>query len=214
MINRAILILFAISVCLVFNRCEDTAHEGKYINANNPTDQLELKPHGGFSLNEKGHTTTGKYELEEGKLTLITAAGKTTMGELRGDTLTDENNGMWILWRAGTSDRTSAGSSQNDRVRHSSRESITLDIESLGADAYQYKLRPSAIGGGGGSYEGYAIDAAGQWGNANSNAAYSIKEQTPTQLVLIGTSKMIDGASVTITFDGDGKNIGTSASGW
>ena len=218
MITRAIFSLLAITLCALVTGCDDTDHEGKYLNTKNPSDQLELLPHKGFSLHEQGTTIMGKYEWDERTLTLTAASGKTTTEEIRGDTLIDEQSGMWILWRSGSSDHdkelASSGSSQNDRVRHTNREAITLDLESLGSDAFQYKLRSSASVAGGGSYEGYAIDPAGQWGTGNANGAYSIRELVPAQIVLTGTSKMVDGASVTITFDGDGKNIRMTTAGW
>jgi len=37
------------------------------------------------------------------------------------------------------------------------KEGVTASLVSVSADAYQYKLRPSSKGGGGGSYLGYTV---------------------------------------------------------
>jgi hypothetical protein len=39
----------------------------------------------------------------------------------------------------------------------SNRDAITSEIVNIGANAYQYRIRPTTMGGGGGTYEGYKI---------------------------------------------------------
>jgi hypothetical protein len=86
----------------------------------------------------------------------------------------------------------------------SNRDAITTDLNTLGADCYQFKIRPSSMGGGGGTYAGYAIVATGAWGSNNPNATYTVTTQTASSLVLTATSKQVSGGTVTITYDGNG----------
>lgn len=95
------------------------------------------------------------------------------------------------------------------------KDAIIADLTSLGADAYQFKVLPQAMGGGNGTYEGYRIAPNGAWGSANPNATYSVTTQTASELVLTATSKQINGATVTETFDGKGVvTSGPTASGF
>jgi hypothetical protein len=85
----------------------------------------------------------------------------------------------------------------------SNRDNIISDLNNIGADAYQFKIRPTSMGGGSGSYVGYAIPSA--WGTSNPNATYSISgTPTSTSISFVGTSKTVTGASVSITFTGTG----------
>jgi len=86
----------------------------------------------------------------------------------------------------------------------SNRDAIITDLATLGADAYQFKIRPSSMGGGNGTFAGYAISTTGALGSSNPNATYAVTTQTATQLVLTATSKQVNGATVTVTYDGNG----------
>lgn len=93
------------------------------------------------------------------------------------------------------------------------RDAIITDLNNLGADGYQFKIRPTSMGGGGGTYAGYAVPNA--YGANNPNATYSITTQTATQLSLLAESKQVDAAEVTITFDGNGNvTAGPTATGF
>lgn len=82
------------------------------------------------------------------------------------------------------------------------QDAILLDLTNLAADVYQYKIRPTIMGGGNGTYAGYVISATGPWGVENPNATYSILTQTNTELKLKAASIQVDGASIEITYDG------------
>jgi hypothetical protein len=88
------------------------------------------------------------------------------------------------------------------------RDAIITDLATLGADAYQFKIRPSTMGGGSGTYSGYTIQATGAWGTGNPNATYVVTTQTASTLVLTATSKQVSGGSVVVTMDGNGKVTG------
>ena len=95
----------------------------------------------------------------------------------------------------------------------SNKDAILSDINNLGADAFQHKIRPCAMGGGAGAYDasvcagqGYTIKAAGAWGTNNPNAEYITGTViAATTVTVVGKSKAYTGCTVTIVFDVNGK---------
>ena len=88
------------------------------------------------------------------------------------------------------------------------KDAVITDLATLGADAYQFKIRPSTMGGGNGTFSGYTINANGAWGSGNPNGTYTVTTATGTQLVLTATSKQVSGATVVVTYDGNGNVTG------
>lgn len=71
---------------------------------------------------------------------------------------------------------------RNIQVR---RDTIISGIQHVAADAFQYRLRPSTMGGGGGSYARYSIPAKLR---ESELAAYEIaRESSPDTLVILAT---------------------------
>lgn len=68
---------------------------------------------------------------------------------------------------------------RNVRIR---RDAIMADLRHLAADAYQYRLRPASMGGGGGSYRQYAIPSKML---SNALASYRIPPIHPVDTLLI-----------------------------
>ena len=67
----------------------------------------------------------------------------------------------------------------------SNRDAIVNDLNNLAANAYQYKIRPITMGGGGGSYVNYQIPLVMR---PNENAIYSSPTVTASKITFIGTS--------------------------
>lgn len=89
----------------------------------------------------------------------------------------------------------------------SNRDSMIADLEDLAATAYQYRIRPPTINGGGGSYVGFAIPTMLQ---STENGTFAVTSAAANQITLTGTSRMWTG-SVAGTFGSDGKISGTFA---
>jgi hypothetical protein len=89
------------------------------------------------------------------------------------------------------------------------KDAITNDLNNLAANAYQYRIRPSAMGGGNNSYTGYSIPSKLQ---TNENASYTIVSNSGAGIVLMGTS--IQNASNTgqVSIGTDGRSLPTG--GW
>ncbi|MBI3195049.1 MAG: hypothetical protein HYZ34_11390 [Ignavibacteriae bacterium] len=91
-------------------------------------------------------------------------------------------------------------SSQSIRAN---QDAILMDLTNLAADVYQFKIRPTIMGGGNGTYAGYIISVNGPWGVENPNATYEVLTQTNTVLQLKATSRQVDGATINISYDGN-----------
>ncbi len=83
------------------------------------------------------------------------------------------------------------------------KDAIFSDLTNLAADAYQYKIRPTSMGGGNGTYAAYAVGTS--WGATNPNATYSVTAQTAVLLSLKAESKQVNAATITVSYDGNGK---------
>jgi hypothetical protein len=84
------------------------------------------------------------------------------------------------------------------------KDAIVNDINNIAANAKSYRSRISSMGGGGGSYVGYAIP---QKMNSNDDATFSLGV-TAANVVVTGTSALGYG-TVEATIDSNG-----AAGGW
>src|SRR6266853_2932074 len=67
----------------------------------------------------------------------------------------------------------------------SNKDAIVNDLNNLAADSYQFRIRPTTMGGGGGSFTGYVLPTRLQ---TNANATYSTPSVTSTAVTLKGIS--------------------------
>lgn len=87
------------------------------------------------------------------------------------------------------------------------KDAIIADMTNLAANAYQYRIRPTAMGGGGGStYGGYTIPSSLA---DNENATYSIVAQDASSITFKGVSKQDSTNTVTGKYGPDGKLSGS-----
>lgn len=91
------------------------------------------------------------------------------------------------------------------------KDGVTSSLINVSANAYQFRIRPTTMGGGGNSYVGYAVPSKM---TSDDNGAYAVSgSPTSVQIVFTGTSA-INGAWVaTCTVDSTGRTSLTY-SGW
>jgi hypothetical protein len=91
----------------------------------------------------------------------------------------------------------------------SNRDAIINDMNNLAAQAYQYRIRPTSMGGGQGDYSSFAIPLKMR---TNENATYSA---TPSQNSIAFTAVSAQNASntVQVTVDSFGRLGGWSYTG-
>ena len=90
------------------------------------------------------------------------------------------------------------------------KDGVTSSVVNIAANAYQFKIRPTTMGGGGGSYSGYAIPSKMK---ADDNGTYALSSAGATSAVITGTSKINTAWVATCTSDDTGKTSVTYA-GW
>ena len=83
----------------------------------------------------------------------------------------------------------------------SNRGAVINDLNNLAAQAYQYRIRPSSMGGGEGSYTGFKIPVRM---TSNENASYETVLVEANKVRLRATSASGDG-TVEASIDGDGR---------
>ncbi len=87
------------------------------------------------------------------------------------------------------------------------KDAIINDLNNLAANSYQFRIRPTTMGGGGGSYTGYAIPTKML---SNDNATYSIVANTGALITLKGTSSQNTTNSVQAQWDSTGAVVSGS----
>ncbi len=91
------------------------------------------------------------------------------------------------------------------------QDGITATLTLIGADAYQYKLRPVTLGGGGNAFTGYSVPNKLK---ADENGLrYTTGIITPGNCQIIGVSSVDSNWVATCVIDDTGK-ISISYSGW
>ncbi len=85
--------------------------------------------------------------------------------------------------------------------RTANRDAIVLDIINLSVTAYQYRFKPSSMGGGSGSFDGFNVPPGL---DENENATYDVEiNGDGDEITIVATSKLYDGATITATYDLD-----------
>jgi len=86
----------------------------------------------------------------------------------------------------------------------SNRDAIINDLNNLAAQAYQFRIRPSSMGGGQGDYTTFTIPTKMQ---TNQNGTYTAANTTNT-IVFTAVSAQNASNSIKVTIDSNG-NLGS-----
>jgi|SRR5271169_1255983 len=90
------------------------------------------------------------------------------------------------------------------------KDGVTSSLVNLGADAFQYRIRPTTLGGGSGAYTGYTIPNKMA---SDNNGTYAVGSLSATTATLTGTSSMNGSYVATCTIDSLG-NTSLVYTGW
>jgi hypothetical protein len=91
------------------------------------------------------------------------------------------------------------------------KDGVTSSLVNLSANAYQFRIRPTTMGGGGNSYVGYAVPSKMA---TDDNGTYAVNgTPTATQIVFHGTSTINGSWIATCTVDSTGRTTMAYA-GW
>ena len=84
----------------------------------------------------------------------------------------------------------------------SNRDAMINDLNNLAAQAYQYRIRPTSMGGGQGSYVGFSIPTKMR---TNENGIYTLGTVTATAIPFVATSAQASSNTINVSIDSDGK---------
>ena len=90
------------------------------------------------------------------------------------------------------------------------KDGVTSSLVNIAANAYQYKIRPTTMGGGGGSYVNYVIPSKM---SKDDNGTYTAGTIASNSCGVVGTSTINTVWSATFTADDTGKTT-IAYSGW
>jgi hypothetical protein len=82
------------------------------------------------------------------------------------------------------------------------RDALINDLNNLAALAYQYRIRPSSMGGGNGEYTGLKMPEKMQ---ANENGTFTYTVVGPNEVKIKAVSAKVKGAAIEATLDGEGR---------
>jgi hypothetical protein len=91
----------------------------------------------------------------------------------------------------------------------SNKDAMINDLNNIAAHAYQYRIRPSSMGGGQGSYNNYTIPSKMA---TNENGTYAATA-TANSVSIVATSAANASNQITVTVDSDGKLTGWQYAG-
>jgi hypothetical protein len=83
----------------------------------------------------------------------------------------------------------------------SNRDAMINDLNNLAAQAYQFRIRPTSMGGGQGDYSTFTIPLKMQ---TNENGTYSASA-SPNTITITAISAQNASNSIQVTIDSDGK---------
>jgi hypothetical protein len=89
----------------------------------------------------------------------------------------------------------------------SNKDAIINDLNNIAAQAYQYRIRPSSMAGGNGSYTGFSIPQKMQ---SNANAVYTADPSSGLAVTFTATSANNASNMVYAAIDTDGKFVQSS----
>jgi hypothetical protein len=92
----------------------------------------------------------------------------------------------------------------------SNKDGVTASVVNIAANAYQFKIRPTTMGGGGGSYSGYTIPSKMA---ADDNGLYTTGTIASNSIQIKGASTVNTAWVATLTSDDTGRTTITYT-GW
>jgi hypothetical protein len=90
------------------------------------------------------------------------------------------------------------------------KDGVTSSLVNISANAYQYKIRPTTMGGGGNSYVSYTIPSKMA---ADANGTYALGTIATNSVQIIGTSTVNTAWAATCTSNDTG-NTSITYNGW
>jgi len=99
----------------------------------------------------------------------------------------------------------------------SNKDAMINDLNNIAAQCYQFRIRPSSMGGGQGSYDGSTVVNGTPFSlptkmATNENGTY-VPVPAPDEVVITATSAANTANTIVVTVDSDGKLTGWAYTG-
>lgn len=114
----------------------------------------------------------------------------------------DGRLGGWKYTGAFTGQSSTGQSSAGQSALVANRDALINDMNNLAAMAYQYRIRPSSMGGGNGEYTGLKMPERMK---SNENGSFTYTVVGPNEVKIKAVSATVKGAAIESTIDGDGR---------
>ena len=89
----------------------------------------------------------------------------------------------------------------------SNKDAVINDLNNLFANAYQYRIRPTSMGGGGGSYVAYTIPGTL---SLNENGKYTLGTVTADAVPFVAKSARDSTRTIGVTIDATGRPVAST----
>jgi hypothetical protein len=199
--------LLMLGILLIAGACSSEIPKTRvYFQKKTPLNYIELRGNNTVLLHQEKVNVVGTAESDSSLVTLIFFGGRALRLEIKGDTLVDEEGSSWVYWNKGESGwayEKSDGVKKTKAIAEARqmKDAVINDLNNLAAHAYQYRIRPISMGGGGGSYLRYAIPLNLV---SNENAVYScIAEADTVRYAAVVSANRKNGIKIIV--DGEGK---------
>jgi len=149
-----------------------------------------------------GKKTLAIYELRSAGDSVVIAANEPGI-DIRPRSFEmslDSRTAMIMLERKKT--QSSIKEAQSITSVQSNKDALINHLNNLAAYSYQYRIRPSSMGGGNGAYTG--LKMAEKLGT-NENGTFTFTVIGPDEVKIKAVSKQVEGAAIETTLDGNGR---------
>ena len=89
----------------------------------------------------------------------------------------------------------------------SNKDAVINDLNNLFANAYQFRIRPTSMGGGGGSYAGYGIPTTL---SLNENGKYTLGTVVADAVPFVAKSVQDTTRTIRVTIDATGRPVSST----
>jgi hypothetical protein len=166
---------------------------------------LELKSDNRFFLCQGKDNFAGKYDLDKQTLTLIFDGGRAIRFETKDTLLLDPQSTPWTYWRGGESglsyEKTIRTGLLKNKERQDKRDILINDLNNIAALAFQYRIRPTSMGGGGNSYRNFTIPVRMAYTDYATYSAVAKKDSIQFVACLVSDPK----SGIVVSIDPDAR---------
>jgi|GEM_PF-1269948 len=149
-----------------------------------------------------GKKTLAIYELRKGGDILVLAANEPGVA-VRPTSFEVEPGSRTAIFLLERKKSQSSKTTQSSRTTvQSNKDALINHLNNLAAFSYQYRIRPTSMGGGNGAYTGLKMP---EKLGTNENGTFTFAVIGPDEVKIKAVSNKVEGAAIETTLDGNGR---------